>query len=387
MIPCGYEQNAMRQTAVGSRAVPEQSANTGAHLDMRGQLWSAFLAALNDSKLPYCVLGAPENPAHITDSDVDFAVRPSDYKNVPRLLASAAAAVGGQLIQAIEHETTATYFAIAVQQHGGVAFLHPDCSSDYRREGRLWMRAEDLLRERRRTSTGYFRPAPDVDFKYYLTKQVLKQSLSTRQWRKLITLYQAASHPREALSWWRVATAAQIEQSLLHNDQEACKTLLPHLRSELLKTPFRESPTARTSSFLLESARMAVRILRPTGLFVQVRDGSPRERKYLAWKLARTLAPAFRRAVIVNHSTPARVLRVLIESTLVVSTDEMLPFRTLYGGVSIHWQAKLMRSENLESAIDAVLSHLSKRTMRRRAIQPSRPQRIELETMARPTVS
>ena len=33
-------------------------------------------------------------------------------------------------------------------------------------------------------SGGHFRPAPDVEFKYYLIKQVLKRTLTETQWAK-----------------------------------------------------------------------------------------------------------------------------------------------------------------------------------------------------------
>lgn len=183
-----------------SQVGPLSSGRRNLRAALRQKLLSAFIATLNRSQLPYCLLGAPDAAEVVSDSDVDFVVRPNDYQRLPQLLAAAAASVGAQLVQGIEHETTATYFALALQQHGQLAFLHPDCTTDYRRQGRLWISSEDLLRERRCAPGGYFRPAPDVDFKYYLTKQVLKHNVSQNRWRKLSTLYQAADDPREAFA-------------------------------------------------------------------------------------------------------------------------------------------------------------------------------------------
>lgn len=365
----------------------EESHDRHVHAALRRKPWSAFIAALNDSRLPYCLLGAPAGVQEASDSDVDFAVRPCDYRRIPQLLAAAAASVGGLLVQAIEHETAATYFALALQQHGHVAFLHPDCTTDYRRQGRLWMSSDELLHGRRLASMGYYRPAPDVDFKYYLTKQVLKQTVSDTQWRKLVMLYHAVDDPREALSWWRLATAAQIEQCLLRNNCEEFRTLLPHVRNQLITTPAHESLTARTSSFVGRSARVVRRVANATGLFAQISSGTAAQRTALASALANTLAPAFRRASISEASNPATVLRALVASTLVVSTAEAIPFRTLFGGVDIHWQQELAESENLESAVATILSHLSQRTLRRLQVPSPLSQPGELDTLAHTAVS
>ena len=246
---CARERTEMQDFAVAEQldVAPYNSSDSDLHSLLRCRLSSAVVATLNDSELPYCLLGAPEDIAQAGDSDMDFAVRPCDFRDVPQLLFSAAAGVQGKLVQAIEHETTATYFAIARQEREVVAYLHPDCTTDYRRQGRLWISSEELLRGRRLVDAGYFRPAPDADFKYYLTKQVLKQTLSNSQWIKLAALYQAADRPRKALSWWQPETAAQIEQALLHNDRDAFRDRLPRLRRELSDMLSPESPLDRAS--------------------------------------------------------------------------------------------------------------------------------------------
>ncbi len=389
MKPClrGQIEVPQTPTPLPSRVAYDQFCNRDAHGDLRQELWSAFVAALNHSKLPYCLLGASEDATPPAGSDVDFAVSPDDYPNVPQLLASAAASAGGQLVQAIEHETTATYFAMAIQQREIVAFLHPDCTADYRRQKRLWISSEQLLGESRRVPGGYSRPAPPVDFKYYLTKQVLKQTVSVRQWKKLAALYQAAGDPQEALSWWRPASAAQIEQTLRHNDREAFKNLVSRLRSHLINIPLQESAIARASAMAFDAARVLARIAHPTGLFVQISNGSRTQRTELAWKLAKTLAPAFRRSCVVASRNPARVLRALIESTLVISVDELITFRTLYGGVDLHWQPALAPRDNFECAVAALISHMAQRTMRRLELQSLPSQPFELDAAAAPTAS
>ena len=355
--------------------------------ELRQKLWSAFIGTLNHSGIPYCLLGATGVGHASGDADVDFAVRPSDFAQVPQLLATAAASVGGHVIQAIEHETTATYFAVAIQRHGRVAFLHPDCTTDYRRQGRLWMSSVELLGGTWRAPGSYWRPGPSVDFKYYLIKQLLKQTISDLQWKKLMALREAANDPREAFCFWPLATAAQIEEALSHNDRQLFRTLLPQLRRELTNTPAVENAPAKASALAHDADRIARRLAHPTGLFVQITGAGLQQRTELANGLSHTLAPAFRRASVMSISNPAGVVRDLIASTLVLSPGQASPYRALYGGLDIRWQPELAAGGNLEFAVSAILSHLSRRTARRLKLQSVSPHALELHNLAHTTAT
>ncbi len=384
MTACACEPT---ETQGGLAAQPSQvggdnSSSGNTQYRLRRELWTAVIRALNHSELPYCLLGAEGDLPGLADSDMDFAVRPCDYQAVPQLLAAAAAGVGGHLVQVIRHETTATYFALAKQQGDMVAFLNPDCTTDYRRHGRLWMSADQLLRERRRVAGGYFRPSPDIDFKYYLTKQVLKQTLSDAQWKKLAALYAASAQPQQALARWPREPANQIERALLQNDREGFRNLARRLKCELNRAPRQESASAAMSSFIRDAARLVSRVARPTGLFVRISGGGLEERTALAWQLTKLLAPAFRRTWVVTSCNAAKVMRALVESTLVVSPNETIPFPLLPGAVDLRWRSAASASENLELAIATVLSYLSKRTMRRLELQSHRSAGPDLTELA-----
>ncbi len=348
--------------------------------ELRRELFSGVMRGLLNSAVPYCLLGAADDSAVLGESDLDFAVSPSDYGKVPQLLADAAARAGGQLVQAIRHETTATYFVIAKAQAGTAAFLNPDCISDYRREGRLWMRAEVLLRDRCFGARGFYRPAPDVDFRYYVIKQVLKQTLTDAQWAKLATLYHHSPDPELALCLWQQPSNLQMESALLRNDCAAFRALLPRLRNELESMPHEEETVARASAFVADSARFVSRVAHPTGLFVRIINGRLVDRIDLALKLGQAMAPAFRRTWIDCEFSPASINRALIASTLVVSPNKGLLGRAP-AGVDITWKCTLSATENLERAIAAVISHLADRTTRRLKL-PSRPLRFTASELA-----
>ena len=202
-----------------------------------------------------------------------------------------------------------------------------------------------------------------MEFKYYLIKQVLKRTLTDTQWTKLVKLYEASPCPLEGLSLWsRRVAECQIEQSLLSGDREGFRQQLPHHRDELSGRSLQESVLAR-GSLLLYVLRVLGRMARPTGLFVQLSGASPGLRTELAWKLAKALAPAFRHASIVTPGNPTKVLRALLQSTLLLSTEVMIPLRTLACGAHVRWQPSLTRRENFTHAVATTLSHLSQRTM------------------------
>ena len=365
---------------------------------LRHELYSEVVRAFNASGIAYCILGTGETPKEgapdFAGCDMDFAVRPQDREAIPALLASAAGNAGAHLVQAIEHESTATYFVIARQYESSVAFLHPDCTTDYRRQRRLWLRAEELLAGRRLGGGGFFRPAPARDFIYYLIKQVLKQSLNNAQWHKLVSLQNNDVRLAESLRFWPAHTAPQMEWALLQGHREWFQMRLTRLLQELQASPYRESRRMRAQAFLGEVARIVRRVLRPTGVFVRILGGTAEDRLRLARALAQNMAPAFRRAWVLrdcpatgsllaeSDSTDSRdghdsgkrvsplgILRALLESTLVVSAADNLPGRALYGGLDIQRQKGASDEDNLAPATSALIAYLSRRTARRLRLQ------------------
>jgi len=346
---------------------------------IRHELWWTVVRALDTSGLPYCILGAPAGLCSATESDIDFVVHPNDYHKVPQLLAAAARRSGAQLVQAIAHESTATYFAIGRQCGCDVAFVNPDCTTDYRRDGRLWLSAEELLRDRFRNSAGFFRPSPEIDFKYYLIKQVLKRTLTHGQWRKLTSLYRTSQYPQVALSLWPAETRAEIERVLGQDRAAMFSNLLPRLSLELKRSPLHENFAERMAASGRELARLTRRALHPTGLFVRITNGVSNQRYRLGLQLSHAVAPAFRRIRVAYSSV--NMLLALIASTLVVAPESVVSAPC--GGIRLRWHPELRPEENLDTAIATVMSHLSRRTMRRLGLQPAQAYAIERAADAR----
>ena len=146
-------------------------------------------------------------------------VRPADMPRVPTLLAQAADRCGARVVQAIQHEASARYFVLAKDDGHQVGFLNPDCCGDYRRRGRLWLRADSILAARTAFKNFYVPSVPD-EFIYYLIKKLLKQSIDASQMRRLHGLHQRAPHDcrNRLLRFWSTHTADAIEQALVEQD-------------------------------------------------------------------------------------------------------------------------------------------------------------------------
>lgn len=311
---------------------------------IRKDLFAAVIAQLNSAEIPYCVLGGADNNAANNSSDIDFMVRPGDVNRVAPLMKRAAQSAGARLIQAIEHETTGCYFILAKEDGGEVGYLDPDYATDYRRQGRLWLSAEKVL-ERARQCKGVHVAAVADEFTYYLIKKVLKQSLDGFQLRRLRHLYQRnpVTCRAEILKFWPPATVYGVERALIEGDLCWFHSHLPVLLAELRACSPVESWRNRVVQKFRDIARVARRVLRPTGMSVLVCGGERNRRAAIAEGLLCRLAPAFRRTAKVHLPSldaagigpsfrlASKVLAARLRSTLVVAAvgDDRLVTRAL----------------------------------------------------------
>ncbi|MGB8768866.1 MAG: phosphotransferase [Candidatus Korobacteraceae bacterium] len=264
-------------------------------LRMRSDLFSAVIAEFNQAKLPYCILSGYDEYPECIPSDVDFMVRPTDMPRVSTLLSHAAEGCGARLLQGIQHETCACYFVLGKDGGRQIGFLNPDCCSDYRRQGRLWLQADDILAGRRPFRNFYVPSAPD-EFVYYLIKKVLKQSIDAGQLRRLHGLYQRVPQGcgNRLHRFWSAHTADGLERALVQQDLAWFAANSEMLLSELEASPLVERILDRIASKLHRVALSVRRVLQPTGMCVIVCG----EDKSQVWKIANSLQlamePAFR---------------------------------------------------------------------------------------------
>jgi thymidylate kinase len=215
----------------------------------------------------YCVLAGYDLLPEATLSDIDFMVPDADLARLPGILAGAAAASGMALVQSLEHEITACYYVLAAVDGPTVTFLHPDASGDYRRRGRLLMRADDVLARRRRHPRGFWIPSAQDGFAYYLMKRIDKQLFDSGHGGYLSRLYaETPTACRAALRrLWPASSAELIARAAESNCWQHVMDALPRLARELHSYAPRQ---ARWRDVPSELARRVRRVLYPTGITV-----------------------------------------------------------------------------------------------------------------------
>ena len=167
----------------------------------------------------------------------------------------AAQRCGARVLQAIQHETSACYFVLAKDDGRNVGFLNPDCCSDYRRRGRLWLRADATLAARRPFKNFYV-PVGPGRIHLLLDQEGLEAIDATpNQLRRLHGLYQRA--PQDCGDWlhrfWPAQTADAIKRALVEQDLSWFASNRESLLSELEASRPVGAPAC---SFRIQAARV-----------------------------------------------------------------------------------------------------------------------------------
>ena len=253
----------------------------------------ALLETLERQCSAYCLLGAcGDLPAQV-HSDIDFMVGREDFERLAMILQALAEETGFRLVQEFRHETTARYFALAKSRPGQVMYLHPDAATDYRRNGRTWLRAEDVLARRRRHANGFWTAGPVENFLYSLIKSIDKGRLGEAQARELGRLF--VEDPQgcaQALERRFTAEASrQIAAACRSGEWQPVFAAVAALDKELLA----RAPTDPPGTRMAEFARRARRWLWPSGLWVAVLGPDGSGKSSLIERYRPALAPAFRK--------------------------------------------------------------------------------------------
>jgi serine acetyltransferase/thymidylate kinase len=308
-------------------------------MDERTAVAQALFDRLAEQGLAFSVLGDSRAYPETLASDIDMAMSERDLELLPRILSRFCRDFGLRLVQLIRHERNALYFVIAWwDAAGGLCFLAPDVCSDYRRGGRLLLTADELLYGRRQAQDGSGRarnftvPAPDVQFIYYLTKKIDKQELTcqhgdylAQQWRE---------DPDGALRrmvrfWPELADNGLIAQAATVNEWAGVREQMPRLRRALRKS-IRLSP----AEALAEAARLASRVLRPTGMTVAFMGPDGAGKSSVIERVTALLAPAFRRSRLF-HLRPRLIARG--RATAVAVPHELPPRGALASLAKLAW--------------------------------------------------
>lgn len=269
------------------------------------ELFAHFISVLEEAGVPYCILAGYDGYPERIGSDVDFMVPAAWAGRLPGLIATGAGRGGAHLIQYLRHETTAAYFVVARTEHGRVTYLHPDWSADYRRRGRLWLEARQVLEHRRRHARGFWIPAAADAFAYYLIKKIDKgHRLQEDQAEQLRCrfLEDPVGGARVLREWLPEKVAAQVEEAVRTGQWEMAPAL-GQLRALLNSRAPAEKWDTRVRQAVSNARRFASRLAAPTGLHIVFLGPDGSGKSSIIERVSLEMAQAFRR-VSYHHLRP-----------------------------------------------------------------------------------
>lgn len=132
-----------------------------------------FFRFLEAQGVASAILHGGEHGFSKTISDVDFAVAACSYPRLPVLISAYCNQAGWQLCQVLRHETTAAYFVCSAMDDPACAVALDACS-DYQRNGTLFLKAEELIANRRKFDWGGHGLAPELELCYRFAKAAAK---------------------------------------------------------------------------------------------------------------------------------------------------------------------------------------------------------------------
>jgi thymidylate kinase len=174
-----------------------------------------LFSVLEEENIGYCILAGYDTLPDNLQSDIDFMVSNEDFIRLGALVTEVARRTQTQFVQSLNHEISACSFVIARVSEGNVEGLRLDPCSDYRRHGRIWLKASEILARRRKHPRGFWVPAPADAFAYYLIKRIDKRSFNSGHGEYLSGLYREdpAGCDAAIARLWSPQAAAQLARA------------------------------------------------------------------------------------------------------------------------------------------------------------------------------
>jgi thymidylate kinase len=257
-----------------------------------------FFSFLNNNGILYSVIGDTRELPDIVPSDIDIVVSYDAFKKINYIVKQFTTKFECNLVQILQHESTSAYFVVSFVGHNNkIEYIKPDICSDYYRNGKPFIRANELLENIKIATTesgrqkSFYVCSPEVEFSYYLIKKIDKGILNKQQFEHLLQQYEQAQQKCKAklLTYWLSEEVNTIIKALECADFEKLKASLPHLKNQLSK-----NTTVTFKDRYNEFQRKLYRILNPTGMFLVFLGPDGAGKTAIGQCLEHELAPVFR---------------------------------------------------------------------------------------------
>lgn len=241
--------------------------------------------------IPYVLLGdATVEQLNDRENDYDLVLPHEVLSDGGAWIRAFCLQRGAILVQSLQHEATAIYYVLAERGTDGYHYYKVDCCSDYGREGRIFLSAEQLLADAQTIDHDVQVPSVPNAFIYYLLKKISKP------------------HPITDIGylqqlWGRACTACIIEIERFFTAENNARDIVEALdggdagaleqRREGLRRALWRSPAVH-KNVRDEALRRMRRLVQPTGLMLAVLGPDGSGKSTVMAEVEARLANAFR---------------------------------------------------------------------------------------------
>jgi thymidylate kinase len=220
---------------------------------------------------------------------LDIAVDPRNLQNLTKSILNAQRI---RVVNVLQHESTCYYFTIWEEGQ----FVLVDSATDYRRDGRVWLTAQEMLGGTRMWN-GIRVAGPRVEFEYLLLKKILKQHVPARTAARMGELARELGEEAERIArrWLGAREAQRVVLALRQGQWQPSPRELARLKRVLKWRRFLEDPLNPLRYWVPEILRVLRRLREPTGLVVAVLGLDGSGKTSVGDAVERRLAQAFRR--------------------------------------------------------------------------------------------
>lgn len=313
--------------------------------------FNSYFELLESRNIDHVILHTYDAYPEEIHSDVDYCVNDEDLERIPALIHEHCSNSGWRLVQILQHEVKA-FFCICVSLSDPTEYIELDVCSDYMREGKVLLRAEQILSSRRKARGRSFQiPSVGAEFCYSLWKSVAKGKSLDQSAKKLAEIYEQS--PEECECAMRVGKmgAAFLERGSWNEQGQQIYAKLEQIYAGADKV-------SRSSRF----KKLYKRLTEPSGLFLCINESV----KGVDGRFIASMKPCFRKVdktLTKSHlfKTPVKVLR----TRLIMSDRERLIVRLVYLTCKFFNAGYKLESTMSQNAVSDVHAYLEQRLQKR----------------------